>query len=68
MIRLVREKVSVLHSRTAANRIRISVIKDHRIVMRYKYETIPLFRMAYTNIVAELKRAGYDVTYNQSVI
>lgn len=67
-MKLVKQKVSVLHSRTAGNRIRVSVVKDHRIVMRYKYETIPLFRSAYTNIIAELKRAGYDVIYNESVI
>ena len=68
MLSLVKPKVSVLHSRTAGNRIRISVIRDHRIVMRYKYENIKLFRSAYTNIIATLMRAGYDVTYNTTVI
>lgn len=68
MLKIVKPKVSVLHSRTAGNRIRVSVIRDHRIVMRYKYETIPLFRSAYTNIIATLIRAGYDVIYNTTVI
>jgi len=63
MIHLVKPKISVVTSKRL-----IRVIKHNIVVKSYSVRDIKDLRMTLTNIVAVLKRAGYDVSYNKLLI